>query len=434
MRHKPVRAAKLFCSLDRTPLVAVSATLFAVFLFALMLTAGRPGFGRSDLPKVNNPAWEPGANEEAAIVLTVMRNGRVFWGQDPISVGDLPHKLRDRVERTPEATIYLAVDAHATYGSVAKVLGVLCSVGTARVVFLVDQRKARTSGIDYSQPYVWDLVEVWRSMDWLERTDLMLLVLMLANTCAIVCSRLYRDNTARRQSRTFICDAALALRDGKFEEVITIAARNSESHVASIVAEGLAAYASVSSEFTNTEAIATARRAFQRSSKSLAARLKVGLNTIVTIASSAPFIGFLGTVEGILEAFRGTTGPPSAALARLASEIVQALILGAMGLLVSILAVWCFNYLHSRIEVFEREMSNAELEAATCLQAHPQWRKRFDQSYPVRRILALTDASVVHNWEVPYDRHRPLLLAMSCCVLYLVYVLARSVYWLWFYP
>ena len=117
MRHKPVRAAKLFCSLDRTPLVVVSATLFAVFLFALILTAGRPGFGRSDLPKVNNPVWEPGANEEAAIVLTVMRNGRVFWGQDPISVGDLPHKLRDRVERTPEATIYLALDAHAPYGS-----------------------------------------------------------------------------------------------------------------------------------------------------------------------------------------------------------------------------------------------------------------------------------------------------------------------------
>jgi biopolymer transport protein ExbB/TolQ/biopolymer transport protein ExbD len=435
MRHKCVRTTKLFCSLDRTPFVAVSATLFAVFVFALILTTGRPGFGRSDLPKVNNPIWAPGANEEGAIVLAVMCDGRVFWGQDPISVGDLPHKLSDRVERTPEATIYLAVDAHATYGNVAKVLAVLRSVGAARVVFLVDQRKDRTSGIDYSQPHVWDLVEVWRSMDSLERADFMLLVLMLANTGAIICFRLYRNNTARRQSRTFIRDAALALRDGKFDEVITIAARNSESHVASIVAEGLAAYASVSSEFTNTEAIATARRAFQRSSKSLAAHLKVGLNTIVTIGSSAPFIGFLGTVDGIQGSFgAATTGPAGTVLARWASQIAQALILGAMGLLVSILAVWCFNYLHSHIEVFEREMSNAELEAVTCLEAHPHWRKRFEQSYPARRILAVPDASVVRNREVPYDRHRPLLLAMWCCVLYLVYVLARGVYWSWFYP
>jgi biopolymer transport protein ExbB/TolQ len=262
----------------------------------------------------------------------------------------------------------------------------------------------------------------------------MLLVLMLANIGVIICFRLYRNNTARRQSRTFIRDAASALRDGKFDDVITIAARNSESHVASIVAEGLAAYASVSSEFTNTEAIATAQRAFQRSSKFLVAHLKVGLNTVVTIASSAPFIGFLGTVDGIQGAFRATTGPSVVALARLASEIAQALILGAMGLLVSILAVWCFSYLHSRLEMFEREMSNAELEAVTCLEAHPQWRKRFEQSYPARRIFAAPDASVARTWEVPYDRHRPLLLGMWCCALYLVYVLALGVYWSWFYP
>jgi MotA/TolQ/ExbB proton channel family len=73
-----------------------------------------------------------------------------------------------------------------------------------------------------------------------------------------------------------------------------------------------------------------------------------------------------------------TAGRPSADLTRSASEIAQALALGAMGLLVSILAVWCFNYLHSRIEVFEGEMSNAELEAVTCLEAHPQWGKRLN--------------------------------------------------------
>jgi hypothetical protein len=57
-----------------------------------------------------------------------------------------------------------------------------------------------------------------------------------------------------------------------------------------------------------------------------------------------------------------------------------------------------------------------------------------EQSYPARRILALPDASVVRNWEVPYDRDRPLLLAMWCCVLCLVYVVAREVYWSWFCP
>jgi hypothetical protein len=43
------------------------------------------------------------------------------------------------------------------------------------------------------------------------------------------------------------------------------------------------------------------------------------------------------------------------------------------------------------------------------------------------------DASAADTWEVPYDRQRPLLLAMWCCALYLAYVLARGV-WSWLYP
>jgi hypothetical protein len=109
-------------------------------------------------------------------------------------------------------------------------------------------------------------------------------------------------------------------------------------------------------------------------------------------------------------------------LARLASEIAEALIRGAMGLLVSVFAVWCFNYLRSRFEVFENEMSRAELEAVACLKAHPQWREQFEHSSAAKRIFAVADASAACTWEVPYDRQRPLLLAMWCCALFLAYV------------
>jgi biopolymer transport protein ExbB/TolQ len=260
----------------------------------------------------------------------------------------------------------------------------------------------------------------------------MLLVFMLANTGAILCLRLYRYNTARRESRAFIRDAGSELRDGKFDEVITIAGRNRGSPVASLVAEGLTAYASAPSEFANTEALAAAQRALQRRSKFLAAHLKDGLNTVVTIASAAPFIGFLGTVNGILGCFVGGAGSRSGALARIALEIADALTLGAMGLLVSLLAVWCFNYLRSRCEVLENEMSNAELETLACLQAHPQWRKQLELSSAANSIFAVADASAAHNWETPYDRHRPLLLAIWCCALYVAYLLCRA--WLLWRP
>jgi biopolymer transport protein ExbB/TolQ/biopolymer transport protein ExbD len=391
-----------------------------------MLTNGLPRFGPSDLPKVNNPDMAPDADRDDAIVLVVRQSGRLFWRQYPISMDDLRHELRHRLERNPQAEIFLAVDAHANYGNVAPVLAAVRSVGVESVVFLVDQRKPKISGIIYPQPGFWNVGQLWRSMDRLNQADFLLLAFMLANTGAILCFRVYRYSAARRESRTFMRDAASPLREGKFDEVRSIAALNKRSHVANLVAEVLAAYASARSDFDNTEAIAFAQRAFQRRKQILAAHLKRGLNTFASIASSAPFIGFLGTINGILGCFVGTGSSRAGALPRVASEIAHALFLGAMGIVVSILAVWCFDYVRSRFKVLEIEMSNAELEAITCLKAHPQWREHLEHSFAATRIFDVWDASADRSWEAPYDRQRPLLLAFWCCALYVAFLLAHA--------
>lgn len=412
--------------MDRTSFVAVSATLFAIFVFALMLTNGLPRFGPSDLPKVNNPEMAPDANRDDAIVLVVGQSGRLFWRQYPISMDDLRHELRHRLERNPQVEIFLAVDAHANYGNVAPVLAAVRSVGVENVVFLVDQRKLKIPGIIYPQPGFWNVGQLWRSMDRLNQADFLLLAFMLANTGAILCFRVYRYSAARRESRTFMRDAASPLREGKFDEVISIAARNSRSHVANIVAEVLKAYASAPPGLTNTEAFALTQRAFQRRSQRLAAHLKCGLNTFATIAASAPFIGFLGTINGILGCFVGTSGSHASALPRVASQIAEALLLGAIGMVVSILAVWCFYHVRSRFKVLENEMTNAELEAVSCLEAHPEWREQFEHSSATTRILTVGDAFAGRSWEVPYDRQRPLSLAFWCCALYVAFLLANA--------
>ena len=426
MGHQRVRPTERFCSIDRTPFVAVSATLFAIFMFALMLINGLPKFGPSDLPKVNYPIMARDADRDDAIVLVVIHNGSVFWRKDPISIDDLRHEIRHRLEQNPQAEIFLAVDAHARYADVSTVLAAVRSAGVERVVFLVDQRKIGTSGIIYPEPGFWDVGQLWREMDSLNRADFLLLAFMLANTGAILCLRLYRYGAARRESRAFIRDAALPLRESKFDEVISIAARNGRSHVANIVGEVLASYASARPEFTDTETIAVAQRAVQRRSKLLAAELKCGLDTFATIASAAPFIGFLGTVNGILGCFVGTGGSRASALARLASGIAEALFPGAMGIVVSILAVWCFYYVRSRFKVLESEMSDAALEAVTCLKADPQWRGQLAHSSATTGIFAVGNAAADRGWEVPYDRQRPLLLAFWCCTLYVVFLLARA--------
>jgi biopolymer transport protein ExbB/biopolymer transport protein TolQ len=253
---------------------------------------------------------------------------------------------------------------------------------------------------------------------------------MLANTVAIICHRLLQHNAARWQSRRFVRDAAAALRGVRPDEVISIAARNRRSHIATVVAAGLIAFFSTPPQITDIEAIEAAERAFRRSRKMFAADLKLGIGTLSTIASSAPFIGLLGTVFGIMNAFVGTTGPKSAALAFIMMTLSEALVTAAMGIAVAILAVWCRNYLCNRVAVLESEMSNAALEAVTYLTAHRHLRQQSELPAPgtTTPVVQLSQNPTARSWEVRYDRQWVLLLAMWSSMFYIVFILAQGMY------
>ncbi len=72
-------------------------------------------------------------------------------------------------------------------------------------------------------------------------------------------------------------------------------------------------------------------------------QLQAYLPFLATTGSTTPFIGLLGTVWGILEAFRGIGSTGSAALAVVAPAIAEALITTAAGLLAAIPAVIAYN-------------------------------------------------------------------------------------------
>ncbi len=435
MHSNGPRSGKLFYSLDRSPLLTASAILASLFVLTAMVMNGLPRIGGAELPIVNNPISVPDADKDDALVLTVKCDGSVFWRHDKIPVADLAPKIRDRARGSAEIPrylvdprVYLNVDARTRYKDVAKVLNAIRLAGVGEVAFLVDQRKTalRPSIFDANQPnLIWN-VYLWRSMDGLGRVVIVLLALMLMNIAGIICYRLYCYSAARRQSRAFARDATSAVRSGNFDEVITVAVRNNQSHVARVVAEGLAAYVLAPPGFTNTEAIAAAQRACQRSRKLLAARLGIGLGTVATIASSAPFIGFLGTVDGIVGAFHGTAMEHSSDIAAVMSDIARALTLSATGLLVAVFARWSWNCLRGGMEEFETEMLSAERGVVRCINAHPRWRERFPPPLGGVPISFAQDGWGARSWEVPYDRHRTLFFGVWCCVLFLGYLIATD--------
>jgi biopolymer transport protein ExbB/TolQ len=78
-------------------------------------------------------------------------------------------------------------------------------------------------------------------------------------------------------------------------------------------------------------------------------KLKKHLWILGTVASSAPFIGLLGTVVGIIKSFEEMAVSGTGGFAIVAAGISEALVATALGLGVAIIALIFYNYFQIRI-------------------------------------------------------------------------------------
>jgi biopolymer transport protein ExbD len=88
----------------------------------LFMTYTPPHHGVSaDLPEVTHAVSMPGALREDAMKITITRDGRAWFGTDPIYLGeDLSAKIRRRLEdHMIERKVYITADMRAHWGSVS---------------------------------------------------------------------------------------------------------------------------------------------------------------------------------------------------------------------------------------------------------------------------------------------------------------------------
>jgi biopolymer transport protein ExbB/biopolymer transport protein TolQ len=100
-------------------------------------------------------------------------------------------------------------------------------------------------------------------------------------------------------------------------------------------------------------------RAIERTSQREVATLKRGLGVLATVGSTAPFVGLLGTVTGIINSFQLMGKGGGAGLGVVSAGISEALVTTAFGLLVAIPAVMGFNVLQSRADAFAVDIAEA---------------------------------------------------------------------------
>ena len=86
------------------------------------------------------------------------------------------------------------------------------------------------------------------------------------------------------------------------------------------------------------------------------ARIQGGIAFLGSVGSVSPFVGLLGTVMGILNALIGIGVAGQASIDKVAGPVGEALIMTAIGLMVAVPAVLCYNYLVRRNKIITEKL------------------------------------------------------------------------------
>ena len=208
---------------------------------------------------------------------------------------------------------------------------------------------------------------MWQQMGLVAKGVAFILFFMSMWSIGVAIERVFTFSQARNQSRLFAPQVAKHLKEGRLKEAIALSSSKNfrYSHLAKVVLAGLQEYQfqqESGGSLSREDLLDTVRRSIQRASALTASDLKKGVAALATIGSTAPFVGLLGTVVGVITAFQGIASSGSGGIGAVSAGIAEALVETALGLVVAIPAVWFYNYLTGRVEYFNVEMDNSSSE------------------------------------------------------------------------
>jgi len=205
------------------------------------------------------------------------------------------------------------------------------------------------------------LLEMWAAMGAVAKTVAIILIGLSVITIYMFIERLLVFSRSKKKSREVAEKLAGLLKSGNLKDALALSTKKDYkgSHLARVTAAGIQSIVEgKDAKLSMEEQLETAARGGERAKTLFNQELRRGLSILATIATSAPFIGLFGTIFGIINAFRGMQLTGSGGIGAVAGGIAEALVTTAVGIGVAVLALWVFNTLNSRIEVFDAEMDN----------------------------------------------------------------------------
>jgi biopolymer transport protein ExbD/biopolymer transport protein TolR len=131
--------ANVNSDINVTPMVDVMLVLLIIFMVITpMLQKGVS----VDMAKVNNPTPMADADKEDALLVSVMRDGTVYFGTDKVPVDSLTGKVKDRLANRADKRVYVKADARTHFGNVVQVVDSVRAAGVDDLGLLTEQRKS----------------------------------------------------------------------------------------------------------------------------------------------------------------------------------------------------------------------------------------------------------------------------------------------------
>lgn len=204
------------------------------------------------------------------------------------------------------------------------------------------------------------LGDLWAHMSMFPRLIVIAMAIMSVSSLLVVAERFVVFLRSTRDSKTFAEEMGSVLASGDLQKALEVKPEK-QGHLGRVIEAGLGSLRTA--DGNNKElAIESVARALERQASREVASFKRGLGVLATVGSTAPFVGLLGTVMGIVNAFQSMAATGSGGLGTVSAGIAEALVTTAFGLLAAIPAVMFYNYFQGWVDARTVDISESSNE------------------------------------------------------------------------
>jgi biopolymer transport protein ExbD/biopolymer transport protein TolR len=130
--------AKINSNINVTPMVDVMLVLLIIFMVITPML--RPHGVPVEMARTSNAIQMADAGKPDALIVSVMRDGKIFLGSETATSQILTQRLQDKLSTRINKTVYVRADARTRYGSLVSAVDDLRAAGVDQLGLMTEQR------------------------------------------------------------------------------------------------------------------------------------------------------------------------------------------------------------------------------------------------------------------------------------------------------